>query len=413
MFGSAAQNRSLYVRLAGLYLAQSLPLYLVASALPAILRERGIDLAVIGAFSVLLAPWVLKLFWAPWVDRAAAHPRIGRRGSVACCQIVTILSLLALANLDPLTDAARFFPLLMLMSVATATQDVASDGWAVEHLPPAQQPLGNGIQAAAVAAGVVLGGAGTLILYDVVGWTGAVLTIAACSALSVLPFLAVPERAGQRPLPQERDRASLRRFWARGGAPMMLVFALLFRLPEGLVKALEQPFLVDMGFNMSQIGFLSGASAAIVGIFGAATGALLINAIGLVRFLVLLVVGRTAVYAAFALAAYAGIGIWPLVALSAVDTFLRYVEIVALTTVFMRFASLSQAGTDFTLLSAATLAMFMIGGVLAGVLAQSAGYTTVFIVAMILSAVTGWLALARLPAQVRARPNLSPTGEQI
>ncbi|WP_165390334.1 MFS transporter [Thalassococcus sp. S3] len=396
--------------LVGLYLAQAVPLYLVAAALPPILRANGIGLDVIGGLGILLAPWVLKALWAPWVDRYSHDPRVGRKVIVGGCLLITIGGILTLSTLDPVTDAAIFFPILMAMSLSSATQDIASDGWAVEHLAPADQPGGNALQGSAVALGVVIGGSGTLVLYDLIGWTETLWVMAGLTALLVLPFLRLPETVGQRPLPADRGKPGLLRFLSVEGAWAMLAFALIFRLPEGLVKALEQPFLVDQGFTLSQIGAISGGSAAAVGLFGAMVGAWLIRLWGLLPFLILLICGRTLAFGAFYVAATTGIEPWMLIALSVFDTFLRYIEIVGLFTAFMRFASLRQAATDFTLLTSATLLMYMIGGIVAGQLAEAMGYGPVFLTAALLSGIAGWIALILLPARVRATP-LSPATE--
>ena len=392
------------IALAGLYLAQSVPLYLVAAALPPILRARGVDLAVIGALGALLAPWVLKATWAPLIDRLARNPRIGRKGVVLVCQAITLGCIAILANLDPVADAVRFFPILMAMSLSSATQDIASDGWAVEHLPPDQQTFGNSVQAGAVAFGVLIGGSGTLLLVDRLGWQTTLLAIAGLSALFALPFLIRAEGHNRRALPADYGRASFGHFLSLPMAGGMLAFAFFFRMPEGLVKALEQPFLIDQGFSLTQVGLISGGSAALVGLLGAASAAAIIDRIGLRSFFVALICARTLTFAAFFAAANTGIGTWPLVALSGVDTFLRYVEMVGLYTAFMRFSSLTQAGTDFTLLTSVNLLMYMLGSMIAGTMASSLGYGPVFALAAILSALTGWLAIARLPDAVKRRP---------
>ncbi|MFV0385443.1 MFS transporter [Paracoccus sp. (in: a-proteobacteria)] len=395
------------VALSGLYLAQSVPLYLVAAALPPILRARGVDLAVIGALGALLAPWVLKAAWAPVIDRLARHPRIGRKGVVLTCQVITLGCIVILSKLDPVTDAVRFFPILMTMSLGSATQDIAADGWAVEHLPPAQQAFGNALQAGAVAFGVLIGGSGTLLLVDWLGWRTTLLAIAALSAAFALPFLRMPEARGRRALPADYGRATFGHFLSQPMAGGMLAFAFFFRMPEGLVKALEQPFLVDQGFSLAQVGLISGGSAALVGLFGAASAAAIIGRIGLAPFFVLLIAGRTLTFAAFFFAATMGIGTAPLVALSGIDTFLRYVEMVGLFTAFMRFSSLTQAGTDFTLLTGINLLMYMLGSMIAGAMASALGYGPVFALAALLSVLTGWIAITRLPASVRQKPVLT------
>ena len=76
----------LFAVLGGLYLAQAIPSYLIAAALPPIMREAGVSRTAIGYLSLLFLPLVLKFLWAPLVDRirpfARAH-RAGWAGAVA------------------------------------------------------------------------------------------------------------------------------------------------------------------------------------------------------------------------------------------------------------------------------------------------------------------------------------------
>lgn len=391
---TAPVPRPIWLALLGLYVAQAIPLYLVAAALPPILRSRGVDLSVIGGLGVLMLPWVIKALWAPYVDRLAARPRIGRKGVIAATQAVVVVLIVRLSMLDPVADIGVFFPILLVLSFAAATQDIATDGYAVEHLPPRSQSGGNAIQSGAVAAGVLIGGSLTLVLYDLTGWRVAVLTAGALSALAVAVFLGVPEHLGKRDHPAKTGpKPGLRHFFARRGAVAILAFALIFRLPEGLIKALEQSFLVDAGLSLSLIGLISGGSAAAVGLLGAWAGMLAINRAGLRVFFGALVALRTVIFALYGMAAQWGMPSEVLIGLSMLNTFSRYMEMVGLFTAFMRASSLTQAGTDFTLLSSANLLVYMVGSMVAGVMAQMLGYGAVFWLACGLSAVTGLIAL--------------------
>ncbi len=389
-----------WAALIGLYIAQAIPLYLVAAALPPILRAKGVDLSVIGGLGILMLPWVLKAIWAPWIDRLAhftvGRCRIGRKGVIIASQLVVVALILQLSQMDPVADVKQFFPLLMLMSIASATQDIATDGYAVEHLPPVAQSGGNAIQSGAVAAGVLIGGTGTLLLYDQIGWQNSLTIVAALSALAVSLFILIPEALGKRPTELYAPRASLRAFFQRPQALAILGFALIFRLPEGLIKALEQSFLVDQGASLSLIGLVSGSTAACVGLGGAFIGMVIIRHYGLTQFFIGFVLARVFIFAGYAIAAFVGAPIWVVIALSAANTFSRYMEIVGLYTAFMRVASLSQAGTDFTILSSANLFVYMIGSMVAGFMAQAFGYAWVFIIACGLACITGVFALRLL-----------------
>ena len=58
-----------------LYFAQGLPSGLIAHALPALLRDAGVSLSVIGLTGLIAAPWMLKFLWAPFVDRYGSRRR--------------------------------------------------------------------------------------------------------------------------------------------------------------------------------------------------------------------------------------------------------------------------------------------------------------------------------------------------
>ncbi len=79
------------VLLASLYCAQGLPSDLFAHSLPVLLRQHGVDLALIGMLKLLALPWMLKALWAPWVDRIASARLGHHRGWILPLQATVIL----------------------------------------------------------------------------------------------------------------------------------------------------------------------------------------------------------------------------------------------------------------------------------------------------------------------------------
>lgn len=397
--------------LLSLYIAQAIPVYLVAAALPPIFRARGIDLVSIGSIGILMLPWILKFLWAPYVDRFYISALGKRRSWIVPMQLVSVAVIVFLSTLTPEDNLTVFFPVLMLLALCAATQDIATDGYAVEHLPKDQQPLGNAIQGGSVAAGVLIGGSLTLFVYDAQGWTAALQTAAVLSALCLLPILFIPEDVGRRDQADTNTREvpSLLRFITRPHALALLGFALIFRLPEGLIKGMEQAFLVDQGFSLSQIGLISGGAAALVGLGGSAAAVVIIKLFGLKAFFWTIGITRTlcfAGYAAFAnnLFGTSELAVGVLIGLSAFNTFIRYMELVGLYTAFMRFASLDQAGTDFTFLSCSNLLVYMIGSIAAGVIGQAFGFSFLFTLAAGLSVVSILIAMHWLPRSISQPP---------
>src|SRR5690606_19442473 len=127
------------VLLASLYCAQGLPSGLIAHALPVLLRQHGVDLALIGLVKLLALPWLLKVLWAPWIDRLASSRLGHHRGWILPLQSGVFLCVAILAMLTPQalfgSGLWLLLGLLLLINLLAATQDVATDGLTVRLLP--------------------------------------------------------------------------------------------------------------------------------------------------------------------------------------------------------------------------------------------------------------------------------------
>ena len=398
----------LFAVLAGLYVAQAIPSYLLAAAIPPIMREAGVSRSAIGYFSILFLPLVLKFLWAPWVDRVRPFARAHRAGWVVLTQLGVVACILALNAAAP-ADVTAILAIGFVASLLVSTQDIATDGYAAKHLAPADRSIGNAIQGGSVAFGVVIGGTLGLVLHHRYGWHAMLLTIA---AVSLLPLLAAPAMrevpppaaaAGAAPPPRPSVRAFLRRPEARG----VLWVALTYRASEGLVKAMEGPYLVDAGVPLDVIGYISGGSAATAGVAGSAIAAVLVRRAGLSATLSLLGGLRTLCFLLFTLhAAGTLVGLWPLYGAAGFQTLIRYMEIVALYSLFMAVSSAEQPGTDFTTLSCAQLVVYLVGSLLSGRIADALGYSALFGLATALSAAAVLATLAllrRVPPSAVAR----------
>ncbi|WP_377847688.1 MFS transporter [Bosea sp. UC22_33] len=400
------QRYRLFAVLGGLYLAQAIPSYLFVAALPPIMRELGVSRTAIGAMSILLLPLVLKFIWAPWVDRIRPFARAHRAGWVLITQSLTILAILALIMVGP-TEVNAIIAIGFVASLLISTQDIATDGYAAKYLPEADRAIGNAIQGGSVAFGVVIGGTLGLVLYHHIGWTGMLVTIA---AISLLPLVAAAMMREDDPVPgtAPAPRPSIRAFMRRPEARQILWIALTYRASEGLVKAMEGSYLVDAGIPLDQIGYLSGLSATTAGLAGSAIAAWMVKRQGLSFVLALLGGMRTVCFALFAAHALgAVVGVWPLFGAAGFQTLIRYMEIVALYSLFMAVTTSEQPGTDFTILACAQLLVYLAGSMLAGKLADAMGYGFLFALATAISAIAV-IATVRMLSQATI---MNPAGD--
>lgn len=128
-----------------LYITQGIPLGLAFIALPAILRKLGYSTEAIGLIGIIILPWALKFLWAPLVDRRG-HGRWGHRRSwIIPCQLL-VAGLFAITAFLPIaqTPAWLIVAVLLATNLASATQDIATDGLAVETLSGKQLGWANG-----------------------------------------------------------------------------------------------------------------------------------------------------------------------------------------------------------------------------------------------------------------------------
>lgn len=296
--------------LALLYGVQGLPYGFQAAALGVFLRERGVDLAAIGFAGALSAPWLLKVLWAPWIDRHDDGP-LGRRRSWIVPMQVGLAGAMGLAALwstsaGPDDDVHPLLVLVFLMNLFAATMDIAVDGLAVDLLPPHQLGLGNAIQVVGYKIGMLTGGGLLVWATGHLGWaplfwcmTG--LTLSACV---VTLFMREPRRSAapstdaapsDGPTPHEvrRQERSTAQIFAhllstlrRPGAPALVALVLTYKLGEALIDPMFGPMLTDHGVSRETIGLWVGTYGMATSIAGSVTGGLIARRVSLISALV-------------------------------------------------------------------------------------------------------------------------------
>jgi PAT family beta-lactamase induction signal transducer AmpG len=397
----ASQGRQRWALVAALYLAQSVPSYLLIMAVPAALRAwawAGQDRHAVRADAAADSQ-------IPLGTAGGSHGfgRLGhRRGWVLITQLCTSAGIALLALSDPGHITAVLLA-GMLIALSIATQDIATDGFATRLLKPSERPTGNGIQAAAVAVGVIVGGTLSMALFEVWGWTATLLAMAAVSLLplAVLPWM--QEQPGSKGT-ATRVAAPLLQ---RPGAWSILGLALVYRASEGMVRTMESSYLMHNGLRLSEAGGLQGSAATIAGLIGSVIAARWLMRSNPDKVLLSLSGLRVVCYLVFSIhalgvmSALGTLGHTPMLGFLAMSlSMLRYMEMVGLYALFMEAASPDQPGTDFSVLVCAELLSYMISAMAGGYIAKQLGFATLFGIASGL-ALLSWLAASLLLKRYR------------
>ena len=208
-----SEHRTLrFVTLFLLYVAQGLPFGLIDFALPAWLAQNGASAAAIGGvLAMIILPWTFKLVYGFIMDRYAFLAMGRRRPWIIVGQFGLFLALAAMAWANPGVDSIGVIAALAFaIGLASAFQDVAVDGLAVDILQDEEIERVNGLMFGGQAIGIAAGAAlsGYLIAYE--GLPAATLALAAIVAAILLFVLCVRERPDERLLPWTKGVASQR-----------------------------------------------------------------------------------------------------------------------------------------------------------------------------------------------------------
>jgi MFS family permease len=373
---------------------------LLAHSLPILLRQHGVDLALIGLLKLLALPWMLKVLWAPWVDRLASRRLGHHRGWILPLQLGITSIIAAIALLDPSSLFGSQLPLLLglllLVNVAAATQDVATDGLTVRLLPERWRGLGNSLQVGGYKVGMLISGSGLLLAIDCLGWHRSLGLIALLLVLMTLPIGLFRENQRLPLHPAQAEPAGphllLRHYRGLLAQPCMwlwLAVLLSFKLGDALGSPMIKPMLVDQGWSNAALGQLTLISS-LAGIGGALLGGLLYARLGALRALLLFGALQALGIAAMALLVSQGAEVGLVYLIALFEQTADGMSTVALFAVMMRMCRPEHEGADFTLQACAQLLLAGIVGAASGVLAKWLGYPSVFIAAGVL----GLLALA-------------------
>ncbi|MBN9049334.1 MAG: MFS transporter [Rhizobiales bacterium] len=272
--------------------ASGLPLALSGSTLSVWLVERGIDLGTIGLFSLVGLPYTFKFIWAPLID-ALDIPVLSRllgrrRGWLIFSQLLLVVAILFLAVQDPTRAISLVTFGAVLVAAASATQDIVIDAFRVESLRTDEQAAGMAGYVAAYRIGMLVSGAGVLVLvawlesagvarssvwmWGYVGAAAAMIVGIVATLLATEPPAPDAPREQGNPLHRVVTTATgaFGEFLARDAAIAILLFVVLYKFCDAFAGALTAPFVISIGFDKATYAAVVkgvGLAAALIGGF--------------------------------------------------------------------------------------------------------------------------------------------------
>lgn len=237
-----------------MYCAQGIPAGLAFNAFSTILRYSGTSLAHIGLTGLLFLPWALKFLWSGMADNAGKQWGYGRLA--LWTHMTAILVCLLLAFMPP----AQNFPIvlcgILLLNTIFATQDIFTNACAVSHMQGRYAGLANALQVITFLLGMVVGGAGSLLIYERTGWGGVMLCMA-CELFILWLFL-LPLRTYVEPCLSNKQRtpSTLIALFNQPGFLWAILIAVTFKFSGSAMAIMLQPWLIDRSFSITFCGTL-------------------------------------------------------------------------------------------------------------------------------------------------------------
>ena len=290
------KSRSPWLWVPTLYFAEGIPYFIVNNISVILFKKMGMGNADMALYtSLLYLPWLIKPFWSPFVDILRT-----KRWWVVATQLAMVALFLGLSFTLPArtgADVSLFTTTLVLFWItafASATHDIAADGFYMLALSGKEQSLFVGIRTTfyrianlfVQGALVVLSGVLESRTGDIPqSWRLTLLCAAVLwAALSLYHLWALPSPPADEVRVQRSAGAVLREFartfttffrkplvWAG------ITFMLLYRLPEAFALKILPAFLVDPqaegGLGLSTVDF--GLVNNTVGVIGIVAGGIL------------------------------------------------------------------------------------------------------------------------------------------
>jgi PAT family beta-lactamase induction signal transducer AmpG len=264
-------------------------------------KNLGISNEDIGLYtSLLYLPWVIKPLWSPFIDLYGT-----KRNWFLTMQLLISIAFIIVGFIIP---TSQFFILSLAVfwvaAFASASNDVASDGFYMLALKKEQQSFFLGIRSTFYRASMLTGNGLIILLAGYLehrfgnnqqAWSytmifvGIIMTLLTIYNYFATPKTELPLATGQQ---EEKNFSKVFiSFFKKKQIILVLAFILLFRLGESQLLKMLTPFLVDpinsggMGLQTEDVGIIYGTFGLIALTIGGILGGIVISKDGLGKWM--------------------------------------------------------------------------------------------------------------------------------
>lgn len=278
-------------------ISSGLPLALILSTLKITLLEQGFNLATIGFFSLISIPYTFKFLFAPIVDsiKIPIFTKIfGQRKSwIILMQVLLAIFIVILGQSAISNNIIAISIFALLVAFISSIQDIVIDGYRIELLETRDQGFGATSYIYGYRIGMLISGAGALILSDIIKWDAVFFVMGLFMISTIIVTIFAKET-------RENFETKQHNFtqWFRNSVItpffdfklydkwyLILIFIILFKLADAFAGNLTLPFLIEVGFSKTEIASIVKTFGLFATLFGVFCGGIIVKNINLAKTL--------------------------------------------------------------------------------------------------------------------------------
>ena len=399
-----------------LYFAEGIPYFIVNNISVIMFNNMGMSKGEMAMYtSLLYLPWVIKPLWSPFVDIIKT-----KRWWILAMQVImsAAFALVAFSLPHPSPEmiadgsvSVSLFKLTLVLfwitAFASATHDIAADGFYMLALKPKDQSLFVGIRSTFYRLSSIFGQGVLVVIAGILenrtgdvpqAWAMTLIISAVLfSALTLWHIFRLPRPAADALRAKGQSAKDIILEFGRTFATFFrkkyiwisMLFMLLYRLPEAFLVKMMNPFLLDpvaeggLGLSTETVGWVYGTIGVAALTIGGILGGIAASRWGLKKSLWPMALALTLPCLSFVfLAAFQPQNLWLTSACVALDQFGYGFGFTAYMLYLIYFSEGEFKTAHYSLCTAFMALSMMLPGMVAGYIQESFGYTDFFIFVM-------------------------------
>lgn len=400
-----------------LYFAEGLPYFIVNNISVVMFKNMGMPNGMLALYtSLLYLPWVIKPLWSPFVDILRT-----KRWWIKGMQVLMSLAMLSLPFLLPegsgeaIAHTPLFFVTMSLFWVtafASATHDIAADGFYMLALDPGDRAEFVGIRSTFYRLSSIFGQGILVAMAGVIetrtsdvhlAWKLTLLLSAVIFAVMTLYHTWSLPKPSEDTKSDKTSAADIVREFGRTFSTFFrkkhiltaVLFMLLYRFPEAFLLKMVNPFMLDpveqggLGMSTEAVGLIYGTIGVAALTAGGILGGIAASRWGLKKSLWPMAASLTLPCLSFVfLAAFQPESIWITGACVALDQFGYGFGFTAYMLYLMYFSEGEYKTAHYSLCTGFMALSMMLPGLVAGYIQEAVGYVSFFGFVMVCCLVT-------------------------